>query len=136
MARSRRGCGIETIPPYSTARGVGYAVIIACLICAVFLVLVSLAEYLILPLDEDDAYLIVLGISIAGMLVGTCLTAKRIGRTGLRLGAISGLCYTAIAIVLSWCLGVSIEREWLISVIAICMISSILGAFVGILCRR
>lgn len=116
---------------HDMTRGIICAVGSSIVIGSVLLILISLTEYTVSFVDEDMMYGIALFIPITGMLVGTYYGVRRTGCAGLRVGVGSALCYTIIAVCLTWCLGGQITIAWLGAVMGICFFSATIGALMG-----
>lgn len=111
------------------------SVLVAVGVGIILLLSISLAEYIMPDLVQAEMRMIPTVFAVVAMISGSCCGAYRLGRAGLRVGALCGLCYIGIALILLCCAGGDITIFRLVIIASVCAGSAIVGALIGILCR-
>ena len=117
----------------SFGSGVLCALVVSIVLCILLLLLISLIEWLMPDLLGAYSIYIVSVIPLICMGVGAYIGSLRLSCKIVWLGSINGLICWFIGLCIAWCSSVDITVLWLGVSLAICLVTSLIGALLGVL---
>ncbi|MBQ5745664.1 MAG: hypothetical protein IIV84_01660 [Selenomonadales bacterium] len=132
-ARRYQGRGQAECVPRSFGSGAFCALVVSVVLCILLLLVISLIEWTMPDLLGAYSVYTVFLIPLVCMAIGAYIGSRRLARKAVWLGGINGFICWLIGLCIAWCSSADITVLWLGVSLGICLITSFIGALLGVL---